>query len=699
MAFTISNTSATQSRITQSGTDTSWSGIETAVNAIPIVARNIAYTVGVILRPTVATGFLYRCTTAGTSGATEPQFGTTAGGTTADGTASFFAFVAPFIFVNSDRKIYICPTYDFVIDGTLTIANPMLETITCRTWATGTGSIYTSGTFMLDGFTPKFDGTHFATAMKGTQDFPEVSVWAGTWNIRGGVIQLAASIRPDSTLPQIFTSVTFTSTALWARSIRFRAYSTALEFRNECRFYNIAYDAFRIPPVLSVKGFASEYVSEYVGSVVGGGTDSKMTVFSLSNQDGYSFDFDNYGGGWVEIYNCAKGAALLIVSLNNSAKHCVPLFQQINFKVINLSGVVQNDVKFTCTDAPTNSPTALITTASNLKTWDFRTPLTYTGTTASGGLASSTPVLQVWHGVTNIKNLRFPSSTAVYRFAGYNVIQQDVSVVLGSDTAQTVSIAMTAATNLILTQTQAAALTGISLVASGATGGTVTLTVARTLSELWQYFRAWKPDNLASNDSWTFDGTRLNLGAWTVVGLEFLTGGELIVSTATAVGSVNNLKITGNVIQNTPTNLSNVIITGSLSYNTATNTTITLTTSTIGLVKNDGIGIVTILKIGVVTITDSTDPQIIFLNTFNLTLNNLIPGSDAIVLIEGTETVLGQVDQNLTSSWVFTYETVRTVTVGVFKAGYVPFYIRNYTLQSSDSSLPISQVSDRNYIT
>ena len=609
MTFAITNTSATQSTLTQSGTDTTaanaWSGIETAVNAIPVVARATAYAVGAYVRPTVATGYLYRCTVAGTSMAAEPQFGTTAGGITTDGTASFFAFVAPVITVNGDRKTYHCPSYDFVINGTLTITNPMLETITCRTWATGAAAVYTSGTFMVDGVTSKFAGIHFTTALKGSNDFSEVSTWAGTWNIRGGTIQLAASVRPDSTLPQIFTTVTFTSSALWARSIRFRAYSTAIEFRNECRFYNIAYDAFRIPPVLSAKGFASEYVSEYVGSVVGGGTDSKMTVFSLSNQDGYAFDFDNYGGGWVEIYNCAKGAALLIVSLNNSAKHCVPLFQQLNFKVINLSGVARDGVKFTCTDAPTNSPTALITTASNLKTWDFQTPLTYTGVTAGGGLASSVPVIQVWHGTTNIKNLRFPASTAMYRFAGYNVIQQDVSVVLGSDTAQTVGVAMTAATNLTLTEAQAAALTGIALVASGADGGTVTVTAPRTLSQLWQYFRAWKPNNLSSNE-WSYDGTTLIVGSWTVIGVNNLSGGELQTSTASATGSISNLIVIGNVTQATPTSLSNVTITGTLTYNTATATPVTFTNVIASTVSNVGAGVVTVKRVNS-TLTASTN--------------------------------------------------------------------------------------------
>ena len=86
------------------------------------------------------------------------------------------------------------------------------------------------------------------------------------------------------------------------------------------------------------------------------------------------------------------------------------------------------------------------------------------------------------------------------------------------------------------------------------------------------------------------------------------------------------------------------------------------------------------------------------LDTFNLTLNGLISGSDVVILQAGTETVLGQVDQNLTSSWIYTYETPVSIDIFVSKAGYVPFYIRNYTLQSSNASLPIAQTYDRNFI-
>ena len=622
MAFVITNISATQSTLTQSATDTSWSGIETAVNALPIVARNTAYTVGAIVKPTVANGYLYRCTTAGTSGASEPQFITTAGSLTTDGTAVFFAFFAPKITIEGDGRIYECATYDVVINGTLTIANPMLQTIVCRRWTTSATAIYTSGTFMLDGFTPKFDGVHFKTVMKGANDFSEVSTWAGTWNIRGGRIQIAASVKLDGDLPMIFTTVTFTSSATWSRSIRFRAYATQLRFLRECRLYNIAYDAFKIPPEINAKGFASEYLLEYVGSSAGG-TDSKMVVTALSVQDSTSFDFDNYGGGWVEIYDCLRGDNLNIVNLNNSPKHCVPLFQNLNIKVINLSNIAQSDVKFRCIDVPTNSPTTLITTASNLKTWDFINPQIYTGITSATGLATSQPISKVHHGSTNIKNRRFPvfvdvdgitKAIATYRFCGYKVIQQDVSVILAADKPIDVPVSMTAATNLILTQTQAAALTGILLVAIGTTSGTITGTVARTLSEAWQYFRAWKPDNLSSDDSWTFDGAKLNVSLWTVIGVEFFTGGELIVSTATANAAFNNIKVTGNVIQNVPTDLTGVGAT-SLTYNTAVDTTITLTNCIIGTIKNDGTGIITIIKIGTTTIADYSDPQINFLDS------------------------------------------------------------------------------------
>ena len=56
-------------------------------------ARNTAYVVGDVIKPTTYAGYSYKCTIAGTSHATvEPTWTTTIGNTTADGTATFTCF-------------------------------------------------------------------------------------------------------------------------------------------------------------------------------------------------------------------------------------------------------------------------------------------------------------------------------------------------------------------------------------------------------------------------------------------------------------------------------------------------------------------------------------------------------------------------------------------------------------------------------
>jgi hypothetical protein len=47
---------------------------------------NTAYSLGTFVRPTTKNGFVYKCTTAGTSGSTEPSWSTVEGGTVTDGT-------------------------------------------------------------------------------------------------------------------------------------------------------------------------------------------------------------------------------------------------------------------------------------------------------------------------------------------------------------------------------------------------------------------------------------------------------------------------------------------------------------------------------------------------------------------------------------------------------------------------------------
>lgn len=81
-----------------------------------------------------------------------------------------------------------------------------------------------------------------------------------------------------------------------------------------------------------------------------------------------------------------------------------------------------------------------------------------------------------------------------------------------------------------------------------------------------------------------------------------------------------------------------------------------------------------------------------------VTFTGLPTLTDVVILTAGTSTILNQVDQNATSSYAWGYSGTPTVDVGFIKTGYVPYYIRNLALGSSDASIPVAMAVDRNYI-
>lgn len=85
------------------------------------------------------------------------------------------------------------------------------------------------------------------------------------------------------------------------------------------------------------------------------------------------------------------------------------------------------------------------------------------------------------------------------------------------------------------------------------------------------------------------------------------------------------------------------------------------------------------------------------LDTITLTLTGLIEGSDIAILVSGTSISNSNVDSNPSTSYGYIYESPSNVDICVYKAGYIPFTIRNYQLSSTNTSLPIAQVADRNY--
>jgi hypothetical protein len=86
------------------------------------------------------------------------------------------------------------------------------------------------------------------------------------------------------------------------------------------------------------------------------------------------------------------------------------------------------------------------------------------------------------------------------------------------------------------------------------------------------------------------------------------------------------------------------------------------------------------------------------LDTITLTLTDLEVNSDVVIYQAGTTVVRQNTDSISGTTNTYVYETPENIDVGVFKAGYVPFFIRDYTLSSTNASLPIAQVIDRAYL-
>lgn len=86
------------------------------------------------------------------------------------------------------------------------------------------------------------------------------------------------------------------------------------------------------------------------------------------------------------------------------------------------------------------------------------------------------------------------------------------------------------------------------------------------------------------------------------------------------------------------------------------------------------------------------------LDTVTLTLSGLVSGSDVVILKAGTSTELANADAVGSTTYAYTYETPEAIDVVVYKRGYIPFAIRNYSLGSTNAGLLIAQVADRNYL-
>lgn len=85
-----------------------------------------------------------------------------------------------------------------------------------------------------------------------------------------------------------------------------------------------------------------------------------------------------------------------------------------------------------------------------------------------------------------------------------------------------------------------------------------------------------------------------------------------------------------------------------------------------------------------------------------LTVTNVITGSDVVILSAGTSTVLtsndGATNPVTSFNYSYTYSPGTLVDIAVYKAGYVPYIVRGYTLPSNGGSVQVAQIIDRNYV-
>jgi hypothetical protein len=527
MAFAFDVTSGIV-RLTQSGTDTGYGGIASAISGVGVVGRSVAISAGTIVRPPAANGLWYRCSTAGTTAASAPLYNATEGGTTTDGTAVLTSFLAPIIRFLAGGNHYYMPSVRMQINGTLTNTNIQQNTFTCFDVEMNAGN-WTSGAYASDGVTPLWNGVHFTAMRQGSAGAEESDGGlrlsnGAQFTFIGGEVQVGGSIVFNTnTIPRTYGTRWRNVREFGATSARIRSKTTLAIFSN-IELFDIAYDLFVMPTFApSIKARGSEYLYQYVGGAFGG-ADARFVAFDLENPSG-TYDFDNFASGWVELYNCKSGTALRVVTQHPSStfwvKHCVPLYQELRITAKDTSGAVVQNVRFNATESPTNSPTVTFTTASNLKTWDFRNALSYETTTNASGIALSTPVLNVWYWQTTFKqSLRFPSSTAVYQGRAYNYKTLNVSAVLGSSTITDISAGMiNLDTATTITETVASAITGITLTPSGATGGTITISSNKEYQDIWNYYRWWISQfaNKTSNDTWTCTGGTLNTQNWNIV--------------------------------------------------------------------------------------------------------------------------------------------------------------------------------------
>lgn len=236
------------------------------------------------------------------------------------------------------------------------------------------------------------------------------------------------------------------------------------------------------------------------------------------------------------------------------------------------------------------------------------------------------------------------------------------------------------------------AVTGVNI---NYTTSTIALTSNNSIENVNNYLKYSLIQNITKNDFTSYLGSAFNIGSGVLTGLEFLSANSVfdeIISTSafTASGSFNNIKVTGNINQNTPTNLTGVVHTGTLTYNTNSNITITMTNCTLGTVKNNGTGTVNVKKINS-TMTDGTRVMSYIPTFINFALNGgrvrILDNSGVEQYNQTTDISNVELPQSATGTW----------TYKITKYGQKPI-TGSFTIDGTTKTITAFYIPDTNVI-
>ncbi|HQZ44228.1 MAG TPA: hypothetical protein PK735_15170, partial [Flavobacteriales bacterium] len=81
-------------------------------------------------------------------------------------------------------------------------------------------------------------------------------------------------------------------------------------------------------------------------------------------------------------------------------------------------------------------------------------------------------------------------------------------------------------------------------------------------------------------------------------------------------------------------------------------------------------------------------------------LTNLVSGSDIVILGTGTTTILVSTDETPATSYSTTIDPNEypNIDICIYKAGYIPYILRNLSLTTAGLSLPMNQAVDPSYV-